>query len=1813
MSEVDDFLKKISSNTKKQTTNTNLDDILSKFRTFSVNSDIEINKEILNGSQQSEILDQQTTNFSPQTNVTTTDIDEILNKTKTNSVLGNSNNYLSNDLPDFQKKEEEKNEEKEKNNLVGLQEKKKTNFSIDSLLGLSTNNEIEEEEEEEHNLMISNQLENQQQSTKNESQIYKRSIDDILHHINYKKKPTSTNSNFQKQSSNQIDELLNRVKNSKSSENQNYQEENQTTSYKSDIEKILEKKENKSNFNNNNEDENNLNRNQGNSLHQDNSFTSIDDILSRTKSLNVQSSQYSNNLKKNIQNQDQIQTNENNNYYGNHTKDNENENKLKENQNNNYNENNNFTSIDDILSRTKSTTIQSSQYSNNLNKSIQNSNQIQTNENNFIQNNSKDNENENKLKENQNNNYNDNNSFTSIDAILSRTKSLNIQSSQYSNNLKTNIQNIDQIQTNENDYIQKNNSKDNENENKLKENQNNNYNENNNFTSIDDILSRAKSLNTQSSQYSNNLNKSIQNSSQIQTNENNNYYGNNNEDNENENKLKENQNNNHNDNNSFTSIDAILSRTKSLNVQSSQYSNNLNKNIQNSSQIQTNENNFIQKNNSKDNENENKLKENKNNNYNENNSFTSIDAILSRTKSTTIQSSQYSNNLNKSIQNSNQIQTNENNNYYDINKDNENENKLKENQNNNYNDNNSFTSIDALLSRTKSTNIQSSQYSNNLNKNIQNSDQIQTNENNNYYDINSEDNENENKLKENQNNNYNENNNFTSIDDILSRTKSQNVQSSQYSNNLDESIENANNLLASNIPEQINNQKSINTQNGFGSDIDQFIKQISDNSSNNSLIDNLINQNNRFESQNESNIKQNSQTINEPDELESYQYQDKEQEQEQEYEQLKSQEKEEENNKMNQKTYSNNNSIYSNDIEYLLSRAKSSKKINENNFSTKEKETQETINNILNIQQEQEQVQDQETKFSNDYKNKYTNKIDSLLKKNKKKKQLRKINTENQDYRNSSFDEIDRLVSLAKLTNLTKSNENLENDFIENTENNEVEIEKTNSNLKKTNKVSSFENENNMDIESKSTEEINENIKLNGQETEREREREKEKEIKQLMNIYKNKQNEYLQLKNKLDDLDKEDEEFENNKKNNKSIEINIENNNTKKSKALSILINLNDQLCKSHDQYQTNISYLIDHFDLKLKNNSMEVVNKLQEIFENNKNNKTRKLKQPFKSRKLLSKILNNYLRSLNLPYFREKILDKINEMINKDINIFEENTILIIKNKLIRLLKNTVLVDKEEGNIFNTLETIFNLFYFSTLFRKNLTRYLVNYLKMNNIINQFPKIHNKLKNLNKKQQQGENVPLKDEDDDKDGEDENDNNKYFINNLIENIFLEFDEYLYGYPEETRIRDFLTQLFTNLNLDNPGNLANDITINSFKMTTNIFFKELFKQLIDEQNFKEIELISKKILFEHGQVYSELIESCQATNLKRYFKKNDIFFLIALMEYTSNRNNLKEMIYKLSNNLFPLFNSLGITDELIRIGFTLSISTSNSIQGIFQSDDLLIKLMITYFKVEGKEYLKKIFKDLMDEILLNNVSFLITSNLESNEEKRIKNFQNLKYYLNVFGNKLYSSQNIFPIRIKNIFHMIHKLLTHKYTVEWIPIVSNIFFSYFIGLALNSPFQYGLVDKPLTDWQANQNFSILYESITHMTQNLLYENSNPLLYQLNDIITNVNRKRNMFLRIIVQQQNIQPQSNLEKNFFSVMPNQEELILQLIKKISIHISKFLKKPIDISNGEMAILNLVNQYNELTNRFSSIRNLNIQLSQLHNNYPSIFSLENN
>ncbi|KAJ3445105.1 ras gtpase-activating protein [Anaeramoeba flamelloides] len=1727
MSEVDDFLKKISSNTKKQTTNTNLDDILSKFRTFSVNSDIEINKEILNGSQQSEILDQQTTNFSPQTNVTTTYIDEILNKTKTNSVLGNSNNYLSNDLSDFQKKEEEKNEEKEKNNLVGLQGKKKTNFSIDSLLGLSTNNAIEEEEEEEHNLMISNQLENQQQSTKNESQIYKRSIDDILHHINYKKKPTSTNSNIQKQSSNQIDELLNRVKNSKSSENQNYQEENQTTSYKSDIEKILEKKENKSNFNNNNEDENNLNRNQGNSLHQDNSFTSIDDILSRTKSLNVQSSQYSNNLKKNIQNQDQIQTNENNNYYGNHTKDNENENKLKENQNNNYNENNNFTSIDDILSRTKSTNVQSSQYSNNLNKSIQNSDQIQTNEN------------ENKLKENQNNNYNENNSFTSIDAILSRTKSLNIQSSQYSNNLKTNIQNIDQIQTNENDYIQKNNSKDNENENKLKENQNNNYNENNNFTSIDDILSR----------------------------------------------------------------------TKSLNAQSSQYSNNLNKSIQNSSQIQTNENNFIQ-NNNEDNENENKLKENQNNNYNDNNSFTSIDAILSRSKSTTIQSSQYSNNLNKSIQNSDQIQTNENNNYYDINKDNENENKLKENQNNNYNDNNSFTSIDAILSRSKSTTIQSSQYSNNLNKSIQNSDQIQTNENN-FIQNNSKDNENENKLKENQNNNYNENNNFTSIDDILSRTKSQNVQSSQYSNNLDESIENANNLLASNIPEQINNQKPINTQNGFGSDIDQFIKQISDNSSNNSLIDNLINQNNRFESQNESNIKQNSQTINERDELESYQYQDKEQEQE--YEQLKSQEKEEENNKMNPKTYSNNNSIYSNDIEYLLSRAKSSKKINENNFSTKENETQETINNILNIQQEQEQVQDQETKISNDYKNKYTKKIDSLLKKNKKKKQLRKINTENQDYRNSSFDEIDRLVSLAKLTNLTKSNENLENDFIENTENNEVEIEKTNSNLKKTNKVSSFENENNMDIESKSTEEINENIKLNGQETEREREREKEKEIKQLMNIYKNKQNEYLQLKNKLDELDKEDEEFENNKKNNKSIEINIENNNTKKSKALSILINLNDQLCKSHDQYQTNISYLIDHFDLKLKNNSMEVVNKLQEIFENNKNNKTRKLKQPFKSRKLLSKILNNYLRSLNLPYFREKILDKINEMINKDINIFEENTILIIKNKLIRLLKNTVLVDKEEGNIFNTLETIFNLFYFSTLFRKNLTRYLVNYLKMNNIINQFPKIHNKLKNLNKKQQKGENVPLEDDDDDKDGEDENDNNKYFINNLIENIFLEFDEYLYGYPEETRISDFLTQLFINLNLDNPGNLANGITINSFKMTTNIFFKELFKQLIDEQNFKEIELISKKILFEHGQVYSELIESCQATNLKRYFKKNDIFFLIALMEYTSNRNNLKEMIYKLSNNLFPLFNSLGITDELIRIGFTLSISTSNSIQGIFQSDDLLIKLMITYFKVEGKEYLKKIFKDLMDEILLNNVSFLITSNLESNEEKRIKNFQNLKYYLNVFGNKLYSSQNILPIRIKNIFHMIHKLLTHKYTVEWIPIVSNIFFSYFIGLALNSPFQYGLVDKPLTDWQANQNFSILYESITHMTQNLLYENSNPLLYQLNDIITNVNRKRNMFLRIIVQQQNIQPQSNLEKNFFSVMPNQEELILQLIKKISIHISKFLKKPIDISNGEMAILNLVNQYNELTNRFSSIRNLNNQLSQLHNNYPSIFSLENN
>ncbi|KAJ6239020.1 ras gtpase-activating protein [Anaeramoeba flamelloides] len=1461
MSEVDDFLKKISSKTKKQTTNTNLDDILSKFRTFSVNSSIEINEEILNVSQQSEKLDQQTTNLNPQTNLTRTDIDEILNKTKTNSVLGNSNNYLSNDLPDFQEKE------KEKGNLVGLQIKKKPNFSIDSLLGLSTNKTIEEEEQEEQNLMSSNQIETQQQSTKNESQIYNRSIDDILHQINHKKK------------SNQIDELLNRAKNSKSSENQNYQQqENQTSSYKSDIERIFEKKESQSNFNNNNEDENNLKENQGNSYNQNNSYTSIDDLLFRSKSVNVQSTQYSNNLKKTIQNRDQIQTNEN-------------------------------------------------------------------------------------------------------------------------------------------DYIQKNNSKDNEDENNLNGSQNNSYNQDDSYTSIDDLLSRSKNVNVQSTRYPNNLKKTIHNRDQIQTNKKKNYY-NNNEDNENEN---------------------------------------------------------------------------------------------------------------------------------------------------------------------------------------------------------------ENNLNRNQNNNYIENNSYTSIDDLLSRSKNVNVQSTQYSNNLNETIENSNNLLNSNIPEQINYQKSINTQNEFSSELDQFINQISDNSSNNLLIDNLINQNNRFDSQNESNLKQNLQTINEQEELESYQYQNKEQQQESE--QLEFQEKEEENNKMNQKTYSNNNSIYSNDIETLLSRAKSSKKINEKNFSTKEKEKQETINNTLNIQQEREKVQEQETKISNDYKSKYSNKIESLFQKNKKKRRLRKINPKMQNYRNSSFDEIDRLVSLAKLTNLNKLNENLEKDFIEDTGNNVVVIEKTNSNLKQTNNVYSFENENENEnenanknesgngnednIENKFTEELHQSIKRNDQETEKEREREKEKEIKQLMNIYKNKQNEYLQLKNKLDDLDKEDEEFENNKKNNKSIEINIENNNTKKSKALSILINLNDQLCKSHDQYQTNVSYLIDHFDLKLKNNSMEVVNKLQEIFENNKNNKTRKLNQPFKSRKLLYKILNNYLRSLNLPYFREKILDKINEMINKDINIFEENTILIIKNKLIRLLKNTVLVDKEEENIFNTLETIFNLFYFSTVFRKKLTRYLVNYLKMNNIINQFPKIHNKLKNINNRQKQGENLPV--EDDDDDDEDENDNNRYFINNLIENIFLEFDEYLYGYPEEAIISNFLTRLFTNLNLDKPEILANDITINSFKMTANIFFKELLKQLIDKQNLKEIELISKKILFEHGQVYSELIESCQATNLKKYLKKNDIYFFIALLEYTRNRSDLKDLIYKLSNNLFPLFNSLGIADELIQIGFTLSISTSNSMQEIFQGDGLLIKLLINYFKVEGKDYLKKIFKDLMDEILLNNISFLMTSNFEANEEKRINNFKNLKYYLNSFGNKIYSSQNILPIGIKNIFHTIHKLFTHKYTQEWIPVVSNIFFSYFIGLALNSPFQYGLVDKPFTDWQVNQNFSILYEAITHMTQNVLYDNSNLLLYQLNDIMANVNRKRNMFLRIIVQQQNIQPHSDLEKNFFSDLPNQEELVSQLIKKISIHFSKFLKRPIDISNGEMAILNLINQYNELSNRFSSIQNLNNQLSKLHNKYPSIFALEKN
>jgi len=231
-----------------------------------------------------------------------------------------------------------------------------------------------------------------------------------------------------------------------------------------------------------------------------------------------------------------------------------------------------------------------------------------------------------------------------------------------------------------------------------------------------------------------------------------------------------------------------------------------------------------------------------------------------------------------------------------------------------------------------------------------------------------------------------------------------------------------------------------------------------------------------------------------------------------------------------------------------------------------------------------------------------------------------------------------------------------------------------------------------------------------------------------------------------------------------------------------------------------------------------------------------------------------------------------------------------------------------------------------------------------------------------------------------------------------------------------------------------------------------------------------------------------------------------------------------------------------------------------------------KVMGSFAKETGKQYLVDILKPLCEDLLSSNESLEVDPNVlaKSTVPQNVdENMRNLKNRCKQFIDRVFYSVDNIPGSFKYICYILRFYVRQKWPLEgegpWVTAVAGFFFLRFLCPPIVTPDAHGVIDAPPSA-DGRRKLLLIAKVIQHLANNASFKGKEIYLDPLNDWVTTFSQGLSEFLDKI----SIAPSGYVP---FTIIPKLSGLeVLQALETLKLATKMKLKKTIKLLEEEEA-----------------------------------------
>ncbi|KAJ6235219.1 ras gtpase-activating protein [Anaeramoeba flamelloides] len=477
-----------------------------------------------------------------------------------------------------------------------------------------------------------------------------------------------------------------------------------------------------------------------------------------------------------------------------------------------------------------------------------------------------------------------------------------------------------------------------------------------------------------------------------------------------------------------------------------------------------------------------------------------------------------------------------------------------------------------------------------------------------------------------------------------------------------------------------------------------------------------------------------------------------------------------------------------------------------------------------------------------------------------------------------------------------------------------------------------------------------------------------------------------------------------------------------------------------------------------------------------------------------IFTKAFFGLLKTHKFPKFTKRAARVIKKNI-LNLNPYDEKIMKEMFVNIMTELERNETVNRNNTNTFQSIDALFEHFYFINVFRNSLIKKLFDLLFESKIL--------RIETIDKISQ---------------------------NNLNEILKENMDNFVCGFIQFDKVIDGIYEFLKNVEINSPRRKSAKLVNESKKISLG----KTIRFIIEKYSSKPEKIQLTKIYNQYKQSkyhdYSGIIDRNKEI-IKDYLELDDIEYLSFAFD-SDIINDSSELV---SCGLFYVFESLGLTLPFLHMIISQEILKVKNISNLFESVNIRSKMILKYSRLYGIKYLQNTISKIIKEQIKSNLNFEVDENyLNQQTEDYSENLNNLKEYFYKYIEVIFQSTEILPHGFRMICTYLKEEIMYRFPDNVLPTIGSFIFLNFFCPAIREPENFELINNDnetfnLTE-KDKRGLTLISIIINSLSKGRTFNNDHPYLQPLNNDITTAFKNRGEFLNEISSSSRINEHSLL-----------------------------------------------------------------------------------